>query len=254
MSDDQLFREINEELRHEEMRKLWDKYGVFILAGALAIVLAVAGYKGWQYWQAKRAQESGARFHQAVKLIEGGKEKEAQTILNELAEGGSSGYAGLARLRLAAAKLGAGDNAAAIAAYDAVTEDGGVDRMFRDFARIQAAMLRLDSDAAKDLKTRIGDMAKPGQPFRHMAREILGLAAFKDADYAAAETYMNESLSDPAVPQGIRQRAEMMLSLIAEATAGDGKKGETAGMAGGKKNSGEANDAASKDTLKTKGK
>ena len=57
MSDDSFVREVDEAVRQDEFKRLWDKYGLYIMAGAVLIVATVAGYKGWGYWQAKQAAE-----------------------------------------------------------------------------------------------------------------------------------------------------------------------------------------------------
>ena len=49
MSDESLFREVDEEVRQDQFKKLWTLYGSYFTALAVAVVLAVAGFKGWQY-------------------------------------------------------------------------------------------------------------------------------------------------------------------------------------------------------------
>lgn len=68
MSDDSLFREVDEEVRQERFKKLWAQYGNLIVAVCLIVVVGVAGFKGWQYWQVKQAEEAGDAFFDAAKL------------------------------------------------------------------------------------------------------------------------------------------------------------------------------------------
>ena len=46
MSDESLFREVDEEVRQEQYKKLWDKFGNYFVALCVIIVAAVAGVKG----------------------------------------------------------------------------------------------------------------------------------------------------------------------------------------------------------------
>ena len=62
----ELFSEIDEDLRREKLKKLWEQYSVFIVAGAILIIAAVGGWRGYQYWQAKQAAEAGSAFEAAV--------------------------------------------------------------------------------------------------------------------------------------------------------------------------------------------
>ena len=59
---DTFLREVDEAVRHDQYKQLWDRYGVYALGVAVLVVVGVAGYKGWNYWQEKRAQDAGSQF------------------------------------------------------------------------------------------------------------------------------------------------------------------------------------------------
>ena len=101
MSD--IIREVDEELRHERYKKLWDRFGLYVIGAALIIVLGVAGWRGWEWYAARQAAESGARFEVALQLATDGKREEAQAAFEAIAENGTAGYRTLARFRAAAA-------------------------------------------------------------------------------------------------------------------------------------------------------
>ena len=71
MSDRDFFREVDEAVRQDRYKQLWDQYGIYAIGAAAAVVLAVAGHKAWTYWQDKQAQEAGAKFTQALRLEDG---------------------------------------------------------------------------------------------------------------------------------------------------------------------------------------
>jgi len=97
-----IFQEVDEEVRREQLQKLWQRYGHFAIAGCILIVVAVGGWRGYDWWQAKKANESGAAFEAAVALAETGKHQEAEAAFAKLATGGTASYRTLARLREAA--------------------------------------------------------------------------------------------------------------------------------------------------------
>ena len=98
----ELFDEVDEEVRREQLKKLWDKYSIFIIAAVVLIVAAVGGWRGYQYLEAKKAAEAGAAFEKAAELSEQNKHAEAEAAFTELAAKAPSGYRMLARLRAAA--------------------------------------------------------------------------------------------------------------------------------------------------------
>ena len=90
---DNLFKEIDEELRHEHYAKLWKKYGNFVIGAAVVLVLSVASFQGWKSYDLNRRTESSQLFTSAIKAVSADKPDEATGILAKLAVEGSSGYA-----------------------------------------------------------------------------------------------------------------------------------------------------------------
>lgn len=238
MSEGDIFREVEEEIRREQFARLWQKYGVFVLLAAAMIVLGVAGYQGWTWWATKRAAEDGATLVRAQALVEEKKLDEAVSKFEKLAEDGWGGYPVLARLRLAAVAAARGESAKAVAAYDAVASDSSAEEMLKGFARIQAATLRLDEAPPDELKRRLEGMTDADGPWRYSARELLAMSAFKHGELGEARRLYEGLLGDPGAPAPMRQRAQMMLSLIAKpADAAKAGKAEAAPSTGKKADS-----------------
>lgn len=218
MSDESIFREVDEAIRQDQLKVLLRKYGLLVLGGAVAIVAGVGGYKFWNYWTAQQASDAGGRFVGAVTLLRDGKNAEAIEVFKSLADEGPSGYRRLARFRLAAVYAKDGKIAEAINIYDKLAADSGLDKIQQGFAVIQAATLRLDDAPFDEMNKRLKALAVTGNPWRHSARELLGLSAYRAGNRAVAERYFNVMLGDQQTPANMRRRAEMMLSLLVQST------------------------------------
>jgi hypothetical protein len=211
VSDESLFREVDEEVRQEQLKKLWDRHGNIITAVAVGIVLAVAGLKGWQFWQLKQAEAAGAAYFSAVKLADDGNGAEADKLLAAI---GHAGYGQLARLREAAALAAAGKGDDAVKSYDAIAADASLDQTIRDLAKIRAGYLLADTLTPDEILSRLGAFDKEDGPWRNPAREIFGLAAWRTGDYAMAQRYMLAIASDRTAPGNLQRRALVMLQLL----------------------------------------
>lgn len=209
-----IFREVDEDLRRERYKKLWDRFGAYVIALAILIVVGVSGYKAWEWWEKTQAAATGDSFLSALELSEAGKHAEAIAALDVVAADGSGDYPVLATFRSAGEKAASGDQAGAVAAYDAVAAERGLPPLVGDLARIRAALLLTDTQSPEELRSRIGDLADTGSPWRHTAREILGLASYRTNDMTAARKYFDEIVNDQESAQGVRQRAQLMLALI----------------------------------------
>ena len=62
----EIFNEIDEDLRREQIKKLWERYSIFIIAAAILIVAGVGGWRGYQYLEAKKAAEAGSAFEAEI--------------------------------------------------------------------------------------------------------------------------------------------------------------------------------------------
>ena len=157
-----IFQEVDEEVRRERLQKLWDRYGYLLIALCVLIVAGVGGWRGYQYWQAKKAGESAVAYEQAVRLAEAGKHKDADAAFARIASGGSNGYRVLARLR-EAAELAQTDRKAAVAAYDALAEDKNAGPVIDDLAAVRAGVLLVDSAPYPEMQKRLEPLTASGR-------------------------------------------------------------------------------------------
>src|SRR5487761_1006494 len=73
-----IFNEVDEEVRREQLKKLWERYGTYLIAVCVLVVIGVGAWRGYQWWQNQQAEKSGAVFEQAVELAEAGKPQQAE--------------------------------------------------------------------------------------------------------------------------------------------------------------------------------
>ena len=209
-----IFHEVDEEVRRERLQKLWDRYSIYIIALAVLIVAGIGGWRGYEYWQAKQAAAAGAAFESALSLSEAGKHAEAEAAFAKVAAEAPAGYRTLARLR-AAAELAQTKRPDAVKAYDEIAADTSLGTTLQDLAAVRAGMLMVDSAPLSDMRRRLDPVAEPGHTFRHSARELLALSAWRNHDFTAARRYIDMIASDGETPPGTRARADVLSALIA---------------------------------------
>jgi len=209
----ELFDEVDEDVRRDQLKKLWEKYSLLIIAVAILIVASVGGWRGYQYLEAKKAAEAGAAFDKATELSEANKHAEAEVAFADLAAKAPFGYRVLARLRMAA-EVASRDPQAAAKLFDEIAADRSVGVAEQDLARIRAAQLLLESTSYPNMKTRLEASAAPGATFRHTARELLALSAWRANDAAAARQWLDMIANDGETPPSLRSRAEALQELL----------------------------------------
>jgi hypothetical protein len=214
-----IFQEVDEEVRREQFKKLWERYQVYFIAAAVLVVLAVAGWRAYDWWETKKAAEAGAAFEAAIALSEQGKHADAEAAFAKIAESSTTTYRSLALMR-AAAELAQTDPKAAVAAYDKIAANSSVSPELRDLAGLRAGALLVDNGSFADARQRLEPLTEADHTFKHTARELLALAAWRAGDTAAARHWIEMISTDPGTPPDERNRMEMLSALMASEAKG----------------------------------
>lgn len=212
MSD--IFREIDEELRRDNLQQLWTRYGKYVVALAVLAVIATAAVVGWREYRFRQRQAEGVRFEAALDLAHQGKNAEAGDAFAALAQDASGGRAALAQLEEAAAKVQAGDVDGAVVAYDKLAADGSTDAVFRDVATLLSARYGLDKGDPRAIVTRLEPLTNAASPWHGLALELSAVAELKSGDTAKARADFELLAKDNSVSQGVRQRAAEMQAAL----------------------------------------
>ncbi len=212
MTDESLFREVDEEVRQDEYKKLWQRHGKLITTAIAAVVLGVGGFQLYSNYEQQKAEQAAVVYTEALKKAGEGKIDDAIAALKAVDH---KGLAQLAQLKEADLLVEKGEADKAVAAYDVFAGNASNDKTLIDAAKIKAGYLLVDTSTPDELLVRLGAFDKDGEIWRHQAREIFGLAAWRVKDYAMADRYMKALVDDLETPQGMRQRAAMMVQLIA---------------------------------------
>ena len=213
MSD--IFQEVDEELRRDNFAKLWKRYGNYVVAFAVLIVVATGAYSWWRSHDLHQRQAEGNQAAAALALAGQGKYAEAANALTVLASDAHAGRALISRFEAAALRSRAGDEAGAIAGYDALAKDTSVDQIYRDLATLMWASHALDTVDPQTIIDRLAPLTAATSPWHPSAMELTAIAHLKAGDRDAARTEYQHLTDDLTAPQSMRARAAEMVAALA---------------------------------------
>lgn len=214
-----IFDEISEDLRRQQMLGMWKSYGKYLIAALVLIVVAVGAYEYSKYRARVIAERDSEAFGQAVGQIESGRTEDGLAALAQLRQDGSAGYRFLAGIRAGEVHSKAGDRAAAIRVLEETAGDSGIDRVLRDYAELQAVSLAVDEPGRADLRQRLDRLAQPGAAWAPLAEELLAYLDLKAGDDAAARERLERVAANEEAPMSLRARAREMLALLSGTAA-----------------------------------
>ena len=200
-----IFDEVEEDLRAERAEKLLKKYAGLIIALAVAIVAAAAGWQLWSRYQNQQDAAAASRFVAA-------QDANDKAAFDQLAAASPEGYKTLARLRAAALKADAGDLQGAESLFNAVASDSSADQLLRDFASLMAASRQLDHGDPAQIAARLKPLTEPGNPWSSLAREQLAMLDLRQGKIDDARKALQALAIDIGAPSGLRARASALVA------------------------------------------
>ncbi len=211
---DGLMSEIESDLRDDEFRKIWRRYGHVIVGAVIALVAGVFGVQAWRQYETDARAALATRYTVAARALDAGQYDDALAGFGEVAAKPGEGYAALARLGQAAAQIQKKDLDGAIATYKALAGDTRADPIFRDLATVLRVLHSLDRDDPKTLEAVLTPLLAPNNAFNHSALELSALLAAKQGDNARAAKLAEQIVTNANAPQGLRQRAQDLGALF----------------------------------------
>ncbi|MBT5040140.1 MAG: tetratricopeptide repeat protein [Rhodospirillaceae bacterium] len=209
-----IFREVDEDIRHERYQKLWRRYRWYLLGITLALIIAVAAFVIIKEQNEARREDEGRQFAAALGELEAGQPKGAAATFLALADTTDSGYLALARLRAADALVLAGDVSGAVALYDQLSADSRADQLYRELAMLLAAERVLDRAGPDEVMQRLAPLVSGDGPWRPLASELTGIAQMRAGRSDAARDIFAKLSANAGAPGGVRSRAQEFLASL----------------------------------------
>ncbi len=208
MSDSAAFHEVDEAFRKDELREWWNRWGTWVVAGSVALVVAAVGYVGWGQYDTSRRAAASVAYSAALAQVAQDRPA-AIKALEAQAQGAPEPYRALAALVVAQLREPLEAEVAALVA----TAPSLSPAELADLARVIAAYKSIDTPKAEELVAALEPLAGPDRPFRLSVRELQGMMALRKGDLKRARELWTEISKDPQVPQAAAQRATALLNL-----------------------------------------
>lgn len=215
MTQSDLIQEIEEDMQRQKVEKLWKQYGKFVIAAALAIVLATASIVGWRNYRAKVEEKATAGLMEVMDNKELEKADKIKALEDFAAGNRGESPSAMARLQAAALALKEGNKDRAVAIYDELSKDIKVDPLFSRLADLLAVQTLMDSGDPGQLQERLKPLTQENSPWINLAKEYSAHLYMKTGDKEKAKKLFQDLAQDKEVPVAIGKRAEDMLKLIA---------------------------------------
>jgi hypothetical protein len=210
-----LFEEVEENLRRDQLQTLWKKYGGLAIGAVAALVLGVGGYSLYRTWNESQSQKAAEEFTELQKLATTDAAA-AEPRLAAFAKSGHGGYKALAQMERAAVLQAQGDLPGAVRAFETAATLAE-DPALKQSATLRAAYIAAESEPLPALEARLKPLVDGGGAFGYLARELIGVEAYEAGQTERARTEFTYLDAAFDAPQGVRERAQRFLAVLGPA-------------------------------------
>lgn len=189
MSDDMellrqkaLLREVDEEVRNDELKAAWNKYKIYIIGAICLILLVAVGIEGFKYHSQQVIFNDAVEYTKADVLINEENYAEAIALFEQIAKNNNSGYAHLALLRTVPLLEKEGKKAQAVARLYEIKDKAAVPVPFKNAATIALAFRLIDDKTAdkSEIKQMLAPLSTGTSSWSVIARDMLNLLDAKE--------------------------------------------------------------------------
>ncbi len=209
-NNEAFLREVDDELRRDQMMTFWERYGRWTIAGIVVALAAFAGFLYWQHRQTEAAGVQGEQLQTAYDALGNSQPDQAATTLAPIAASNRDGYKALALMTQADILLSKQQDKAAAAKFAGIVADTSIAQPFRDLALIRQTTAEFDALKPQVVIERLRPLAVVGNPYFGSAGELVAMAYLNSGRKDLAGQMFGQIAKDETVPETIRQRAVQM--------------------------------------------
>ena len=210
MSDDQnLIKEIEEEVRQDDYKKIWDRYKKYIFLLIIISLTLVSGFNFLKYNKEKKIEKQSELFFQAIQHIENKDYENAKKILKDINNSQIGGYSDLSFLYILDLV-----NKKKIS-LDLDDLEVKKDSKFYGLITLQKFNNEINSnvDDIDNLNDLI-NLSKPSSIWKYHAHELLSSYYLKKNDIDNALDSLNIIINSEDSGEFIRERAKTIAEMI----------------------------------------
>ena len=210
MSEDHnLIKEIEEEVKQDEYKNLWNKYKIYIFISVIFILFTVGSLNFFKYKKEQLAEKQSELFFQATQFIEDEEYSKAKEILKEINKSKNNGYSELSFLYL----IDLVEKKKINLDFDDLKVNKN--SIFYGLIILQKFNNEINSNIENiNNLNEIKDLAKPSSDWSYLANELLSSYYIKKNDFEKAIQSLSFIIDSEDSSEYIKERAKTLVEMI----------------------------------------
>ena len=209
---DSFIKEVDEDVKNDNFKVLWNRYGIFVIAFVVIAVSAAVFFDRIKAWKIEQTIVRTESYMNAMELSN--KPEETIAALQKINQQGRGIFSDFAKLQIANILFSQQKTEEALATLENMINDKQVNYEVRNIALIKYATYKVDSMPKAELEALLKPIFEANNSWVPMANDLLALVAIRDGDIQTAKDIYNNLLKVKDLPDSFRNKVQDMLSSI----------------------------------------
>ena len=188
-----IFDEVSEELKQDQLIKIWKKYSKLIITIIFLIIISLISYQSYLTWNKKKVETISEQYFQALEELENKNFKKILSLFLNNSQNHKSGYRILSLFGLAELNYQNGKTNKMIINYKTIYDDEGIDVYYRNLASI-LSVIKDNSSSFDRQKLLLEPILNSPNKLQIVAAELEVLLLIKFDKIKEAQKALNELL------------------------------------------------------------
>lgn len=212
---DAFIQEVDEDVKHDNLKVLWNRYGLLIIAFVVLAVSAAISFDQIKSWKIAQNQRNTEEYMAAAQLQP---ENPDNTIaaLQQVSQKNQGIFSDFARLQIANVLLSQDKIDEAVVALENLVNDKQVNSEVHHIALIKLATYKLDTMDKADFEQLLKPIVDENGSWAPVAQDLLAMSAIKNGDIQTARTIYENILKIEGLPENFKVKIQDMLSSISD--------------------------------------
>ena len=212
---DAFIQEVDEDVKNDNLKAMWEKYGFAIIAFVVLAVSLTISFDQIKNWRIAQNQRHTEEYIAATQVQ---KDNPENTIaaLQQISQKNQGIFSDFARLQIANVLLNQDKVEEALVALENIVNDKQVNDEVKHVALVKLATYKLDTMEKSEFEQLLQPLLNGNTSWTPIAQDLLAMSAIKNGDIDTARSIYENVLKIEGLPEGFKAKIQDMLSSISD--------------------------------------
>ena len=209
---DAFINEVSEEVKNDNFKELWNRYGLLIIAIVAVAVCCAVSFERIKSWRLQHNQMTTETYMDAAHKQDNPEAMIA--ALQKINQSDHGIYGDFARLQIANVLFEQQKDEEAMAMLEALTKDPQVNTEVRQIALVKYATYKVDVMSKQELTKLLQPVLEANNSWTPLANDLLAMAAIREGDLQTAREIYTKLLTVKDLPDSFKSKIQEMMSSL----------------------------------------